>query len=458
MTMKKTAAVLAWLFVIAVFTVLFRFTGFDVSVQESLYAGGCGWKYSDNIFVKSLYKYGTYPALIAGAWFAFLFIASFINSRFADKRRAAAFVILVFLVGPGLLVNVIFKSYGGRPRPRDIPQFCGMWEYRAPFAFGTPGRGHSFPCGHASVGFALGALYFVLRKKNKKAALTALYLSAAYGLALGFARMAQGGHFLSDVIFSAVFVYGSMHLLSARLKPDTDTPLEISRGAAMLFGFAIAAFAAAAFFLSVPYYKQKNIPISSKAALNAVLEKGSIRVPANPMPEIKLNVSGFGTPGLRYEERITDSGCALIIDADIRGFATELNAVFEANNGSNDASFIIKKGDIEFLRKVKGGTIDLVTIKGDIHFAPSEGSVIEKLILMSETGSVYVELPQDLALSEKYSIKIQAGSKVVFVNKSRELQALKAESAAASGAKELRVISKNGAEFHIKADKRAEFR
>ncbi len=456
--MKKNLKTTILLALTAILTAVFWITDIDVKIQEFFYAGGCVWKYADIALVKILYKYGTYPALAAGLIAVAVFIMSFFNGKFLDKRRAAFFFILVFLVGPGLLVNVIFKSYGGRPRPRDIPQFCGMWEYRPPFAFGTPGKGHSFPCGHSSVGFALGALYFVLRRRNQKAALAAIALSALYGSALGVTRMAQGGHFFSDVIFSAVLVYAPMTALAVFIKPESEAELKISRGSAFLYGLLAVIFSAAAFLLSVPYYKQKSVPVSSKAHINAVLERGSIRVPADVMPEVKIKVSGFGTPGLRYEERITDSACALMISSDIRGFAVELNPLIEVNNGSRDASFIIKDGDIEYLKKTEGGTIDLVTIKGDIHFRPAQGSMLDTLILRAEKGSVYVEIPETAKIKTPHKIRIEAGKRVVFVNKSKELNSLKAESEKASGAKELIILSKEGSEFSVKAGKRAEFR
>ena len=61
----------------------------------------------------------------------------------------------------------------------------------------------SFPSGHGSLGFWVTALAFLAPPRWRKAALTA---ALAFGVVVGVVRIAQGGHFLSDVVFSAILV------------------------------------------------------------------------------------------------------------------------------------------------------------------------------------------------------------------------------------------------------------
>jgi lipid A 4'-phosphatase len=78
----------------------------------------------------------------------------------------------------------------------------------------------SFASGHASAGFFPVAMSFVWKKHRKKF----FYAGIMYGVLTGFARIAQGGHFLSDVVFAGLIVYGISWILWSlyeRLKKAT---------------------------------------------------------------------------------------------------------------------------------------------------------------------------------------------------------------------------------------------
>ena len=124
--------------------------------------------------------------------------------RIGLSRNAAIFFLLCWLLGPGLLVNFALKDHVGRPRPVQITAFQGHETYAPPFTLSNGcQRNCSFVSGHASVGFVFVALAFVYR--HYRYALFAAGMLA--GSIIGYVRMAQGGHFLSDVIFSFVFTY-----------------------------------------------------------------------------------------------------------------------------------------------------------------------------------------------------------------------------------------------------------
>jgi lipid A 4'-phosphatase len=71
--------------------------------------------------------------------------------------RAALFLLVTLVVGPGLFVNVLTKEHWGRPRPIDIPEFGGdepfvaWWDPR-----GVCPRNCSFVAGEPS-----GAIWLV---------------------------------------------------------------------------------------------------------------------------------------------------------------------------------------------------------------------------------------------------------------------------------------------------------
>jgi lipid A 4'-phosphatase len=122
------------------------------------------------------------------------------------------FLLLSVVIGPGLVVNFLFKDHWGRPRPRDIVQFSGALHYVPPLA-PSPEGGHSFPCGHCSVGFLYGTGWWVWRRRHPKWAWASLTAGLIAGLAEGLGRMAAGGHFLSDVVWSGLLALSIAHLL-----------------------------------------------------------------------------------------------------------------------------------------------------------------------------------------------------------------------------------------------------
>jgi membrane-associated PAP2 superfamily phosphatase len=110
--------------------------------------------------------------------------------------------VLVIAIGPGLVVNLIFKDHWGRPRPMHITQFGGEYQYIPPLQIGdTPDK--SFVCGHCSVGYAFFALYFLAQ--NYRVAYFLLTLGLAW--TMGFTRMTSGGHFVSDILWSGYLVF-----------------------------------------------------------------------------------------------------------------------------------------------------------------------------------------------------------------------------------------------------------
>jgi membrane-associated PAP2 superfamily phosphatase len=123
------------------------------------------------------------------------------------------FLAATLALGPGLLVNGIFKPNWGRPRPHQTVEFGGKQAFVAVWGMGTSRYSKSFPSGHASMGFYLMAPAFLLYRRRRAWAFAFLLLGLAAGLALGIARIAQGAHFPSDVLWSAGMVYLSGLLL-----------------------------------------------------------------------------------------------------------------------------------------------------------------------------------------------------------------------------------------------------
>lgn len=162
--------------------------------------------------------------------------------------RAAAFLLLSLALGPGLLVNAVLKDHWGRARPAQVTEFAGTQHFTpALIPADQCARNCSFPAGHPAIGFYLVSFAFLVRNPRRRRVAEGAAIAA--GALIGLARIAQGGHFLSDVVFSGLLVYGTSWLLyRAIMVHDALRPLlERPRLLAALFGTVLAVALSMAF-------------------------------------------------------------------------------------------------------------------------------------------------------------------------------------------------------------------
>jgi membrane-associated phospholipid phosphatase len=162
-------------------------------------------------------------------------------ARLVPTRRLL-FLVATLAVGPGLLVNALFKEVWGRPRPVETTIFGGPWPFMPAW---VPGGGCptncSFPSGEASGAAWLLALVFVVPERWRKPTLAAIL---AWMIAISANRMAFGSHFLSDVLIAwsltLVVILVARELILIRL-PDRAVEA-VEAGLARLGAALIAPF------------------------------------------------------------------------------------------------------------------------------------------------------------------------------------------------------------------------
>lgn len=128
---------------------------------------------------------------------------------FTVPRAVWGFVPLLYILGPGLLVNVLLKNYWGRARPANIDEFGGNLSFSPAFILSDQcERNCSFVSGEGSGATAFFISVLVLSayipNRSVRRILVAAALAAA-GLA-AILRIFKGRHFLSDTIGSVLFV------------------------------------------------------------------------------------------------------------------------------------------------------------------------------------------------------------------------------------------------------------
>ena len=114
-------------------------------------------------------------------------------------RLILSFVVLGGALGPGLLVNSGFKDNWQRARPYQVEDFGGSQKFtRAAVMTDQCDNNCSFVSGHVACGFFLASLMLVQRRRQVFWGV----VGVTSGLVIGFARMADGVHWLSDVLWA----------------------------------------------------------------------------------------------------------------------------------------------------------------------------------------------------------------------------------------------------------------
>lgn len=239
-----------------------------------------------------LYHFGVAPANITALLGLLGFVASFSDSSKRQRRawRGPGLYLFLFLIlGPGLLVNVLGKGLAGRPRPSDLVEFGGAWDFLRPFQLGIPGKGKSFLSGHASTAFYFFTLFFVFKGRKRWAA---FFGAVAFGSLMGIARIFQGGHFLSDVVLCGALLF----TLAACLSPLIHWQPRVQALKRPAFLAACFGLGMGILLIANPIYEERHPafaqPLKAKAVnIKLELKSGDINVNFNAENSRPLNLS-----------------------------------------------------------------------------------------------------------------------------------------------------------------------
>src|SRR4051812_47759745 len=119
--------------------------------------------------------------------------------------RAIIFLLVTLTLSAGVLTNLTFKSYWGRPRPVVVTQFNGpdqfvpWWDPR-----GSCGRNCSFFSGEGATAFWTYAPAALAPPAWRPLAYAAATL---FGVTTSVLRMAFGGHFFTDVAAAGLVTF-----------------------------------------------------------------------------------------------------------------------------------------------------------------------------------------------------------------------------------------------------------
>ncbi len=186
--------------------VLYRFPSIDLFFAGLFHDPGSGFPAARDPDARAIRKAFIWVGYVVFAGLLLSVSARHLWGRylFGLTRRSICFLVVFSILGPGLIVNHVFKDHWDRARPRAIVEFGGEKTFTPPLAVADQcERNCSFVSGEASYGFAYAALAFLVAPRWRR---RVFWAAVGFGSVVGAFRMAMGAHFLSDVFFAGVFV------------------------------------------------------------------------------------------------------------------------------------------------------------------------------------------------------------------------------------------------------------
>ena len=229
----RKSYLLLWILPLALIILFAPFSAWlDLRTSAFFYSGE--GSFCSTSLLDFYFTYGeVFGFLIGVPSLVFLLVSRFYN-RWAPLRLPAFFLVMSLIIGPGVIVNLTMKQFWGRPRPLQIHEFGGKHDFR-PFwspkiSIYSEHALRSFPSGHSSMGFYNLAFIF-LGRRYKIRTLTSVGagLTAFWGIGLMFTRIAQGGHFLSDVLISPIIMLWVMILLDRFLYGNHKWSIQVRK-------------------------------------------------------------------------------------------------------------------------------------------------------------------------------------------------------------------------------------
>lgn len=307
--------------------------------QSAFWDGeGGAWKHQGTRWVQWVYGAGVVPALVVGVLSLCLLLFGIGRPDLAIYRKMSGYLLSVLLIGNGVVSNLLFKGLWGRPRPSQVDEFGGKYAFEPVLVYDPLSSGKSFVCGHATMGFFFFAVALVISRRYFGWRMTVMGFGLVLGGLLGWVRMAQGGHFFSDVLWAGVLMwivawclFYAFRLHESRLYLPTH---EFKWRVPILAFVGYAPVIALGMFfglLGTPYERMEERGDFGKEVVNVQIDaEGEVKIKDGEVFAIRTIVQGFGVPNssFRYHFDLHEDGTLHVISRR-KGFFTELRPNLE---------------------------------------------------------------------------------------------------------------------------------
>ena len=187
---------------VAISLVAFAFPQIDLWASGLFYEPGQGFPLTHDSWLLGLRTLGrVVPGIVVAGLVVLVAMRVGKQQPLAQlSDRGLIFLAACMALGPGLLVNLVLKSYWGRVRPISTDVFGGSEPFTpAWWPWGGCHANCSFVSGEASTAIVLIAFAFVAPANWRRAIVVAALI---WTVVISLNRVAFGAHFLSDVVIS----------------------------------------------------------------------------------------------------------------------------------------------------------------------------------------------------------------------------------------------------------------
>jgi membrane-associated PAP2 superfamily phosphatase len=178
----------------------------DMAISDLFYQPGEGFVGRHSFFLEDiLHDRAKQAVIIIGVLAIVGFLLSLLPTRLRQYRRPLGYLVLAMALCTSLVTPL--KALTNVPCPWSLQQYGGDQLHTALLSERPSGAkpGRCWPGGHASAGFSLLALFFMLRDRRPRAARGALILALSLGLVFSLGRTMQGAHFMSHNLWTLLF-------------------------------------------------------------------------------------------------------------------------------------------------------------------------------------------------------------------------------------------------------------
>ncbi|EZQ15632.1 MAG: membrane-associated PAP2 superfamily phosphatase [Halopseudomonas sp.] len=178
----------------------------DVAISNLFYQPGEGFIGRHSFFLEDiLHDRAKQAVIVIGVLAIVGFLLSLLPTRLRVYRRSLGYLVLAMALCTSLVTPL--KALTNVHCPWSLQQYGGDQVHTPLLGVRPPSdkAGRCWPGGHASSGFSLLALFFLLRDRRPRAARTALIVALTLGAIFSIGRTMQGAHFMSHNLWTLLF-------------------------------------------------------------------------------------------------------------------------------------------------------------------------------------------------------------------------------------------------------------
>jgi membrane-associated PAP2 superfamily phosphatase len=193
----------------------------DIKLQKAFFYNGQWLIEKSNLPLRlAFYKMPKIFLAILGVGGLVVFCSGFFKKEFLPYQSKALILFLSISLVP--VIVAALKGTTNLYCPNQLSLFNGNKPYKRllntyPQEFNADRVGKCYPAGHASGGFSLLSLYYILKRRE-----LGLIIGLGLGWIMGFYQILSGSHFISDTIMSMLIAWLTVSIITKCVNKTTS--------------------------------------------------------------------------------------------------------------------------------------------------------------------------------------------------------------------------------------------